>query len=107
MRWIEAMFAAIISVVSSLRASHHHDRLVAGLLEPAEQHDLDEAADMKRGRGGVKSDIARHDPGTGERIQRFRVGDLVNIAALGEQAEKIGLIFGHGGGRLARGSLDG
>ena len=42
-------------------AAHQHDRLVPGLLEPAQHHDLDEAADMERRRGRVEADIAGHD----------------------------------------------
>jgi hypothetical protein len=42
-------------------AAHHHDRLVPGLLQAAQHHDLHQAADMQRGRGGVEADIARHD----------------------------------------------
>jgi hypothetical protein len=71
-----ALFAAMSASVSSLRASSlkpegsptlvvpppiSDDRLVAGLLEAAQQHDLHEAADMQRRRGRIEADIARHD----------------------------------------------
>ena len=37
-------------------AAHQHDRPVAGLLEPPELHDLDQAADVKARRGRVEAD---------------------------------------------------
>ncbi len=52
-----------------------------GLLEPAEEHDLHEAPDMERRRGRIEADIAGHHLFAGERIERGRVGHLVNIAA--------------------------
>ncbi len=39
-------------------AAHQRDRLVAGLLQPVEAHDLHHGADVKRGRGAVEADIA-------------------------------------------------
>ena len=42
-------------------AAHQHDRLVPGLLQPPQHHDLDQAADMERRRGRVEADIARDD----------------------------------------------
>ena len=74
-RLIEAMLASIVSSVEQLArlvleariadlggaAAHQHDRLVPGLLEPAQHHDLDEAADVERGRGRVEADIAGDD----------------------------------------------
>ena len=50
-------------------AAHQHDRLVPGLLQPPQHHDLDEAADMERRRGRVEADIAGHDLLRGERVQ--------------------------------------
>ena len=42
-------------------AAHQDDRLVPGLLKPAQHHDLDQAADMERRRSGIEPDVARHD----------------------------------------------
>ena len=75
MRRIEAMLASIVVVVEQLArlvleariadlagaAAHQHDRLVPGLLQPAQQHDLDQAADVERRRGRIEADIAGHD----------------------------------------------
>ncbi len=77
-------------------AAHQHDRLVAGLLEPAQLHDLDEVADMQAGRGRVEADVARHDLLLRERVERIGVGHLMDVAALVEQLEKGGTVGGHG-----------
>ena len=112
---IEAMLASIASSVEQLArfvlagriadlggaAAHQHDRLVPGLLQPAQQHDLDQAADMERRRGRVEADIAGHDLLRGERVEPAGIGDLVDIAALVEQAQEIGFVFGHGARRVA------
>ena len=50
-------------------AAHQHDRLVAGLLEAAQQHDLDQAADVQRWRGGVEADIAGHHWSRRQRVE--------------------------------------
>ena len=42
-------------------AAHQHDRLVPGLLQAAQHHDLDQVADMEARRGGVEADIAGDD----------------------------------------------
>ena len=39
-------------------AAHHDDRLVAGLLQPAQRHDLHQVADMKARRRAIEADIA-------------------------------------------------
>ena len=72
-------------------SAHDDDRFVARLLETAQHHDLHEAADMEAGRCRVEADIARHDPFACQRIQPVRIGDLMNIAALVERAQKFGL----------------
>eukprot|EP01136_Pigoraptor_vietnamica_P003491 Opistho-1_new@32805 len=82
-------------------AAHQDDRLVAGLLHAAQQHDLDQAADMERGRCRIKADIAGHDLLAGQRVERGGIGDLVDISTLVEQAKQIGRVFGHGAARLA------
>src|SRR6185369_14343037 len=82
-------------------AAHHHDRFMAGLLEPPQHHDLDKAADVQRWSGCVKADIARHDPVDRKIIEAAWVCDLMDIAALRKGAEEIGFIVGHRRGRLA------
>ena len=76
-------------------AAHHHDRLVPGLLEPPQQHDLHQRADMERGRGRVEADVAGHDLPDRERIERGGIGHLVDVAALVEQAQQIGFVGAH------------
>ena len=76
-------------------AAHQHNRLVARLLQPPEHHDLDQAADMQRGRGCVEADIARDDLRRGELVEAFGVGKLVDVAALIENAQEIGIVVGH------------
>ena len=63
--------------------------LIYSLTQRAQEHDLDQAADMERGRGGIKADIARHHVASGESIKALRVGQLVDIAPLVEQAQQI------------------
>ena len=52
---------------------------------------------MERRRGRVEADIAGDHllPGVG--VEPRRIGDLVNIAALVEQAQEIGLVADHDG----------
>ena len=69
-------------------AAHQHDRLVARLLQPAQQHDLDEVADVEARRGRVEADIGGDDLLLRQRIERRGVGHLVDVAALVEQLEK-------------------
>jgi len=40
-------------------AAHHDDGLVAGLLQAAQEHDLDQAADVQTGGRGVEADCRR------------------------------------------------
>ena len=75
-RRIEAMLASISLVGEQLAAlvlarriadlgraaAHQHDRLVPGLLQPAQHHDLDQAADVEARRGRVEADIGRRRP---------------------------------------------
>ena len=42
-------------------AAHQRDRPVAGLLQPAQHHDVEQVPDVQRRRGGVVADIGRHD----------------------------------------------
>src|SRR3546814_4921405 len=77
------------------------------LLEPPQQHDLDQAADMQAGRGRVEPDIAGHDLLRGKGIEPVRVGRLVDIAPLVEQAQQVGFITGHNGRALSMGRSEG
>jgi len=47
---------------------------------------------MKRGRSRVEADIARHHLFRGQRIECARISDLVEMPALGQKIEKIGLV---------------
>jgi hypothetical protein len=66
------------------------------VLEAAQHHDLDEAADVKARRGRVEPDIAGHHLLGGHGIEAARVGHLVDVAPLVEQAQKIGCVGAHG-----------
>jgi len=52
-------------------ATHQGDRLVPGLLEPTEAHDLHEGADVKRRCGTVEADIGDKVTPSGKCIQWF------------------------------------
>jgi hypothetical protein len=62
-------------------AAHQHDRLPAGLLEPAQVHDLHQAADVQRLRGGVEADITTRRACGGVLIEPLLVCELVDVAA--------------------------
>ena len=66
-------------------AAHQDDRLVAGLLEAAQKHDLDQASDVQARRRGIETDVAGHDLLLRQRIEPLGVGNLVDVAALFEQ----------------------
>ena len=55
-------------------ATHQDDRLVPGLLHPPQHHDLHQAADVQRRRGGIETDIARHHLARGHGVEAGRVG---------------------------------
>ncbi len=71
-------------------AAHHHDRLVARLLEPAKRHDLHQVADMETWSRAVESDIGRDAFLLDERIEAFEVRALMQLAARRDEAEKFG-----------------
>jgi hypothetical protein len=79
-------------------AAHQDDRLVSGLLKTAQQHDLDQVADVQRRRRRIETDIARDHAGCGRLVQFDRVGDLVDIAARLHQAQEVRLEGGFGNG---------
>ena len=86
-------------------AAHQRDRLAAALLQPVQQHDLHQRADMKRRRGAVETDIGDQRTRTRFFIQPGEIGTLMNEAALLERRQKIGSRvkgFGQNCGSLAR-----
>ncbi|MNW10485.1 hypothetical protein D3C71_2077200 [compost metagenome] len=67
-----------------------------------QHHDLDQRAGMERGRRGVEADIGADRTLDCSSVQALRIGDLVDIAALGEGAEQIGFEGGHVGYSMRR-----
>jgi hypothetical protein len=75
---------------------------VPRLLQAPEHHDLHQASDVQRRRGGVKANIGRNDLRSGQRIQPLSVGDLVDITPVLEEAQEIRLVLSvHSAARLA------
>lgn len=68
---------------------------MAGLLETAQCHDLQQTADMKTGRGAVKSDIAGHHAIGAQCIEPLHVGALMHGTAGMDETQKLGLEAGH------------
>ena len=77
-------------------AAHQDNRLAAGLLEAAQHHDLDQAADVQGRCRGVEADVAGDHAGCGRCVQLGRVGDLVDIAARLKGLQEVGLEGGLG-----------
>ncbi len=61
---------------------------------------------MQRRSGRIEADIAGDDLLRGQCVEPFRVGRLVDIAAVVEQAQEVGFIFGHGITRLRGGAVN-
>src|SRR5262249_48010940 len=76
-------------------AAHEHDWLLARLLGPVEQHDLDEGANMEGWRGAVESDIGGHISFRGKRIQTLIVRALMDKAARRKGVEEFGRELAH------------
>jgi hypothetical protein len=76
-------------------AAHQRDRLLPGALQPAQHHDLHQAADMQGVGGAVEADIADDAPRRGEGVEPLGIRDLMDEAALLEDAQQIGTIGGH------------
>jgi len=95
-RPMPALFASICAWVADPRgaAAHQHDRPIAGALQPAQQHDLHERADMQAVGGRVEADIA--GDGAIARRQPGGIGDLVDEAAAVDGLQEIGGGAGHG-----------
>src|SRR5690606_2069375 len=81
-------------------AAHQYDRLVTRLLQPAQHHDLDQAADVQRRGGGVEADVAGQHARGRRLVQPGRVGDLMDVAARLQGAQELGLEGGVGHGRF-------
>ena len=81
-------------------ATHQDDRLVPRLLQPAQQHDRHQIADMQRRRRRIEPHIGRHHLPPRQRIEPAGIGDLMNIAALVEQLEQGGGVLAHRWGPL-------
>ena len=70
--------------------AHERHGLAAGLLQPAQHHDLHQRAHME-GRGrAVEADIGDQLASLGLGVDPFEVGALVDIAALHQHGEEIG-----------------
>ena len=67
---------------------------MAGALQPVEQHDLHQAADVQARRGAVEADVGGDDPLAQRSVERGLVGDLVDEAARSERVEEFGLWHG-------------
>ena len=64
-------------------------------------HEGGKAADVQARRSRVETDISRDDLLRGERIEPFRIGHLMDIASLVEQAQQVGFVMGHSGRALS------
>ena len=76
-------------------AAHQRDRLVAGLLPPAQQHDLREVADMQRIGGAVEANIGRARARRQQLVEPRRVAALMHHAALVHDPHEIRLEARH------------
>ena len=76
-------------------ATHQGDRPVAGLLHPAQHHDLHQRSRVQRGSGCIKPDIAADLARHGGGIEPFRVGDLVDESSGRQYVEEVGFELAH------------
>ena len=72
-------------------AAHQGDRPMAGLLPPAQHHDLQQRADMQRIGGAVEADIGRADAARELLVEPRRVAALMDHAALVHDPHEIRL----------------
>ncbi len=68
---------------------------MAGLLEPVQHHDLDQTANVKAWRCRIEANIGRHGFLGQQFVEAAFIGNLMNKAALGKCAKKIGFKTGH------------
>ena len=71
-------------------------RVLAGLLQPAQHHDLDEVADVQARRRRVEADIGGDRAGRTGLVQLHRMGDLMDVAPRLHGLEEVGLEGGVG-----------
>ena len=78
-------------------AAHQRDRLVAGLLEPAQKHDVQQVTHMQRLRRGVIADIGRDHARDQSFVEALQIGAVGQEAALDDRCQKVGFrVVGHG-----------
>jgi hypothetical protein len=68
---------------------------MAGLLQPAQQHDRHQAARMQARRGAIESDISGNDAGCRQGIQGLDIGALMDEAAFADRPDKIRFVARH------------
>lgn len=71
-------------------AAHERQGFAAGALQPGEQHDRQERADMKRRGRAVEADIGGESAGRRLFVQPLEIGALMHEAALQKNAQKVG-----------------
>ena len=79
-------------------AADQRQGLAARALEPGQQHDRYEIADMQRGRRAVKADVGRKAALSRLRVEPRKIGALMHKAARNQRGEKFGFgseIVGH------------
>src|SRR3984893_14410707 len=80
-------------------AAHERDRLATGLLQPAQEHDLNERAGVERRRRAVETGIGNELSRFCYLIEHREIGALMQKATLDEHGEEAGMgtkIAGHG-----------
>ena len=76
-------------------AAHQGDRLVAALLPPAQQHDLEQMADMQRIGGTVEADIGGADAARQQFVEACGIAALMHHAALVHDTHEVRLEVRH------------
>jgi hypothetical protein len=76
-------------------AAHEHDGLVAGVLQPAQQHDRNQVAHVQGIRRAVVADIGRDRSLQGQFVQTRQVRAVLQEPARGDGAKKLGSRLGH------------
>ena len=79
-----------VTDAEALDAQAAEGRVVARPLQPVEQHDRDQVADVQAVGRAVEPDIAHHPPVGRERVERRLVGALVDEAARVELPQELG-----------------
>ena len=77
-------------------AAHQGNRFVAGFLQPAQHHDLDQRAHVQRGRGCVKADIGRDHAVRQSLVKALIIGAIGQKAAFDHHGHEFGFgVVGH------------